>query len=70
MSGRYYKTPAQILLRWALEHELVVIPKSSSRKRILENADIFDFSISSADVKKLDSLSEGYRVAWDPSLIK
>jgi diketogulonate reductase-like aldo/keto reductase len=70
MSGRYYKTPAQILIRWALEHQLIVIPKSASRKRIFENADIFDFTISESDMKKLDSLNEGFRIAWDPSMIK
>jgi len=69
LSGTYHKTSAQILIRWALEHELIVTPRSSNKKRIEENANIFDFSISPADMKKLDALDEGYRVAWDPSTI-
>ncbi len=70
LSGTYHKTTAQILLRWSLEHKLIVIPKSAHKSRIIENADIFDFSISPADMIKLDSLNEGYRVAWDPVSIK
>jgi methylglyoxal/glyoxal reductase len=69
LSGSYRKTPAQILIRWALEHDIVVMPKSSTRKRITENSDVFDFTISPADMKTLDSINEGYRVAWDPSAI-
>jgi diketogulonate reductase-like aldo/keto reductase len=70
LSGKYRKTPAQILIRWAIEHELIVIPKSENKKRIFENADIFDFTITQIDMKKLDALNEGFRVAWDPSTIK
>jgi methylglyoxal/glyoxal reductase len=70
LSGKYHKTPAQILLRWSLEHDLVVIPKSSQKKRINENASIFDFSIEPTDMVMLDSLNEGFRVAWDPSRIE
>jgi diketogulonate reductase-like aldo/keto reductase len=70
LSGRYHKTPAQIILRWFIEHEIIVIPKSSNKKRIIENSQIFDFTISQQDMKKLDSLNEGFRVAWDPSTIK
>ncbi|HEX2866412.1 MAG TPA: aldo/keto reductase [Ignavibacteriales bacterium] len=66
---RYGKTPAQIMIRWALEHKIVVIPKSVHKERIYENADVFDFEISEADMQRLDSLDENYRVAWDPSRI-
>jgi diketogulonate reductase-like aldo/keto reductase len=61
------KTPAQILIRWALEHDLVVIPKSANRDRIRENAAVFDFSLSAADVEALDALSANLHVAWDPT---
>lgn len=63
----YSKTPAQILIRWALEHEVVVLPKSSHEARIKENADVFDFQISEDDMNTLDSMSENLRVAWDPT---
>jgi len=52
------KSPAQILIRWALQHGLVVIPKSANPKRILENADVFDFEISRADMELLDGFNE------------
>jgi diketogulonate reductase-like aldo/keto reductase len=61
------KSTAQILIRWALQHGLVVIPKSSNRRRILENADVFDFEISRDDMKLLDTFNENLRTCWDPS---
>ncbi len=50
------RTPAQVLLRWCLQHELVVIPKSTHRERIEENAQVFDFALSDADMAQLDAL--------------
>jgi diketogulonate reductase-like aldo/keto reductase len=61
------KSPAQILIRWALQHELAVIPKSANRRRIFENADVFDFEISSEDMRLLDSFNEDLRTCWDPT---
>ena len=61
------KSTAQILIRWALQHGLVVIPKSANPKRILENADVFDFEISPADMKLLDGFNEDLRTCWDPT---
>jgi diketogulonate reductase-like aldo/keto reductase len=61
------KSTAQILIRWGLQHGLVVIPKSSNRRRILENADVFDFEISVDDMRLLDSFNENLRTCWDPS---
>lgn len=69
IASRYGKTPAQVMIRWALEHKLVVIPKSVHKERIYENAGMFDFEITDEDMQKLDSLDENYRVAWDPSRI-
>ncbi|MCA2004775.1 MAG: aldo/keto reductase [Ignavibacterium sp.] len=70
IARKYNKTHAQILIRWCLEHELIVIPKSSDRKRIKENADVFDFSLNDDDMKQLNSLNENFRVSWDPSEIE
>jgi diketogulonate reductase-like aldo/keto reductase len=50
------RTPAQVLLRWSLQHNLVVIPKSTHRERIEENAQIFDFTLSDQDMAALDAL--------------
>jgi diketogulonate reductase-like aldo/keto reductase len=50
------RTPAQVLLRWCLQRDLVVIPKSTHRERIEENAQIFDFTLSDQDMAALDAL--------------
>lgn len=54
---QHSKTPAQIMLRWALQKGAVVIPKSSNTERIEENADIFNFELSDADMRRLDTLA-------------
>jgi 2,5-diketo-D-gluconate reductase A len=56
IASRVGRTPAQVLLRWALQHDLVVIPKSTHRERIEENAQIFDFTLSDPDMAALDAL--------------
>jgi diketogulonate reductase-like aldo/keto reductase len=56
IADRIGRTPAQVLLRWALQHELPVIPKSTHRERIDENAQIFDFMLSDEDMTELDAL--------------
>jgi diketogulonate reductase-like aldo/keto reductase len=61
------KSTAQIMIRWALQHGLVVIPKSANPKRISENADIFDFEIDAGDMQLLDSFNENLRTCWDPT---
>ncbi|MFP4345698.1 MAG: aldo/keto reductase [Anaerolineales bacterium] len=67
IAGEYGKSPAQILIRWALEHDVVVIPKSSDKQHIRDNADIFDFEISEEDMCRLDDLDEDHRCTWDPT---
>jgi diketogulonate reductase-like aldo/keto reductase len=61
------KSTAQILIRWALQHGLVVIPKSANRGRIFENADVFDFQITAEDMQLLDRFNESLRTCWDPT---
>ena len=61
------KSPAQILIRWALQHRVVVIPKSSNKEHIRANADVFDFEIAPEDMARLDELDRNLRVSWDPS---
>jgi methylglyoxal/glyoxal reductase len=64
LGKKYAKTPAQILIRWSLQHGLVVIPKSIHNERILENSLVFDFNIESEDMKILDSLNENLRTVF------
>lgn len=67
VAARCGRTPAQILIRWALQHDVVVIPKSTKPGRILENAQVFDFTIDVQDMQALDSLNEGLHTSWDPT---
>jgi diketogulonate reductase-like aldo/keto reductase len=61
------KSTAQILIRWALQHGLAVIPKSANPQRILEDGDVFDFEITSEDMQLLDRFNENLRTCWDPT---
>jgi 2,5-diketo-D-gluconate reductase A len=56
VADRVGRTPAQVLLRWCVQRGLVVIPKSTHRERIEENAQIFDFTLSDEDMAALDAL--------------
>ena len=60
------KTPAQILIRWAIQRGMVVLPKSVNENRIIENFAVFDFEISDSLMKRLDDLDERYVTCWDP----
>jgi diketogulonate reductase-like aldo/keto reductase len=53
---RVGRTPAQVLLRWCVQHDFVVLPKSTHRERIVENGQIFDFTLSDDDMAELDAL--------------
>jgi diketogulonate reductase-like aldo/keto reductase len=66
--GRPYgKTPAQVLIRWAIEKGFVVLPKSTNTYRISQNADVFDFELSGEDLARLDGLDENLVTGWDPT---
>jgi diketogulonate reductase-like aldo/keto reductase len=56
IADRLDRTPAQIMLRWAIQHQAVVIPKSSNQDRIRSNARLFDFQLTDADMQTLDAL--------------
>ena len=66
LAEKYHKTPVQMLLRWAIEHRVSTIPKSSNPKRIEENFNIFDFEISKEDLEKMDHFNENLRIVEDP----
>lgn len=67
IARRYDKSTSQILVRWCLQKGVIVIPKSSKKEHIKENADVFDFNISETDMNKLDNLNENYHSTWDPT---
>lgn len=64
ISNKYGKTTAQILIKWNLQHDLVVIPKSIHENRILENSQVFDFIIEEKDMEALNSLNENLRTIF------
>jgi diketogulonate reductase-like aldo/keto reductase len=69
IAKRAGRSPAQVLIRWGLQHDLVTLPKSARPERIAENAAVFDFELDADAMKQLDALEEGLVTAWDPESI-
>jgi len=66
LSKKYQCTPAQLLVRWSLQHGYIPLPKSVSKNRIEENGKIDFFEIDKADMKTMDGLDEYLVTDWDP----
>lgn len=66
IAQKYGKSPAQIILRWDIQNEVVTIPKSITPSRIRENAEIFDFELSQEELKQIDALNQNKRVGTNP----
>lgn len=66
VAARAGRSVAQVLLRWGLQHDLVVLPKSTRPARIAENAALFDFALGPEEMVRLDALEEGLVTGWDP----
>ncbi|MHA1146624.1 MAG: aldo/keto reductase [Promethearchaeota archaeon] len=67
IAEKYGKTSPQILIRWGIQHNIIQIPKSANLDHLKSNFDVFDFTISEEDMKKLNNLHEDYRIVTDPS---
>ncbi|KAG9409242.1 hypothetical protein AC1031_019492 [Aphanomyces cochlioides] len=68
MAQRYPgSTPAQLCIRWNLQHGYICIPKSTKIHRVVENFDVFHFDISADDMALLDGLHDGRHVTWNPT---
>ncbi|WKR20152.1 aldo/keto reductase [Actinomyces israelii] len=63
-------TPAQIVIRWHLQHDLVVIPKTTHRERMVTNADVFSFALSDGQMAALDALDRGLRTGSHPDRVQ
>jgi len=66
VAKRVGRSPAQVLLRWGVQHGLVVLPKSTKEERIRENGALFDFALDEGNMAALDALEEGLATGWDP----
>lgn len=67
LAKRLGRTPAQTIIRWHMEKGFVVIPKSVTPSRIIENFNVFDFGLATADIAELDALDSGNaRIGPDP----
>ena len=62
IAEKYGKDVAQIILRWELQRDIVVIPKSVKQKRVLSNMDVFDFELEEADMKLIDAMDINTKV--------
>lgn len=67
IAKRHGKTPAQIMIRWCIELGAIVLPKSSTPTRVVENIDVFDFKLDDEEVARLKELNEDKRTCWDPT---
>lgn len=67
VARKHERTPAQVVLRWHLQHDLVPLPRSASREHIEENLGAFEFSLDDDDMESLDSLNEELHLSWDPT---
>ena len=66
IGSRYGKNAVQVTLRWLLQSEIVSIPKSARKERIISNVDIFDFSLTEEEVQLINALDAGERIGPDP----
>ncbi|WP_285767801.1 aldo/keto reductase [Peribacillus sp. SI8-4] len=66
IAKKHGKSPAQVLIRWHLQHDIVVIPKSITPARIEENAQVFDFSLSLNEMNQIDALNKNERFGSNP----
>lgn len=69
LAARHRKIPAQVVLRWHLQHGLSAIPKSVRPERVAENIDVFDFALSAADMAAIDAMDTGARSSPDPDAV-
>ncbi|MED4205885.1 aldo/keto reductase [Neobacillus mesonae] len=66
IADNHNKSFAHIILRWDLQHGVVIIPKSTKEHRIIENANVFDFELTKEEMQIIDDLNQNYRVGPDP----
>lgn len=68
IAEKYTKTVSQIILRWHIQQDIIIIPKSVHQERIIDNSKIFDFSLSDTDMAAIDSLNTNERIGPNPDV--
>lgn len=69
IAHKHNKSYAQVMLRWCVQKDVVLLPKSVTPSRIRENIDIFDFALDDEDMQQLAMLDKDLRTCWDPTLV-
>lgn len=69
IADQHHKSPAQVILRWHLQNGVAFIPKSVHEERIAQNADIYDFALSAAEMAQIDALNNYQRTGREPELV-
>lgn len=73
IAQKHKKTVAQVILRWELQRDIVIIPKSTHKERMIENFDIFDFELSEDEMKEIGNLDTGKSLFFshqDPNIVE
>lgn len=66
IGAKHGKSPAQVVLRWDLQNDVVTIPKTTTPARLVENADIFDFELTADEMAQISALNQNKRFGSDP----
>lgn len=70
LAEKYNKTPAQIIIRWDIQRNIIVLPKSVHEDRIKSNLDVFDFELDESDMQTISEMNKNIRVGADPDNFK
>lgn len=66
LAEKYNKTPAQIILRWNIQRNIIILPKSVKQERIISNIQLFDFELTKEDMEKINTINKNLRTSADP----
>lgn len=66
IAEKYEKTMLQIILRWHIENGVIPVPRSTNIRRLKQNLDIFDFSLTPEEISQIDSININSRLRYDP----
>jgi diketogulonate reductase-like aldo/keto reductase len=69
LAEQHGKTPAQVVIRWHIQHGHSAIPKSFRDERIVENFNIFDFELTAPELAAIDAMDTGIRSGADPEVV-